>query len=191
MVQKLIKGIMVIGLLFSCTAGYVYGADVPSNAELLKELKEMREMIKRQEARIAELESRLDIYLEQYCKSINVETMLTIEISRTLIFPAAIRYQNELASTCANLKAVGYEFDTDTLDKMTTLVKSLQDSTNTLAAVAAKVDALECLHDKSKGYCFEVMPAMNEVRKYADELEGIVADDLWPLPTYQEMLFIR
>ena len=45
-----------------------------------------------------------------------------------MIFPAAIRYQNELASTCANLKLVGYEFDTDTLDKITELVKSLQDS---------------------------------------------------------------
>ncbi len=55
-----------------------------------------------------------------------------------MIFPAAVRYQNELASTCANLKLVGYEFDTNTLDKMTELVKSLQDSIGELEAAFAK-----------------------------------------------------
>ena len=45
--------------------------------------------------------------------------------------------------------------------------------------------------DEAKHYCGKVVPAMLTVRKVADELEGIVADDLWPLPTYQEMLFIK
>ncbi|WP_144978095.1 glutamine synthetase III family protein [Bremerella volcania] len=138
-----------------------------------------------------ELESRLETYLEQYCKSIAVETNLTIEMARTMIFPAAVRYQNELASTCANLQALGYEFDKDTLDKVTSLVKSLQDSIATLASLAVKAEEIECWHKKSECCCKEVLPAMNEVRKYADELEDYVADDLWPLPTYQEMLFIR
>ena len=70
-----------------------------------------------------ELESRFEIYLEQYCKTVYSEANLTLEMAKTMIFPAAIRYQNELASTCANLKLVGYEFDTDTLDKITELVK--------------------------------------------------------------------
>ena len=138
-----------------------------------------------------ELESRLEIYLEQYCKTITVETNLTIEMARTMIFPAAVRYQNELAATCANLQALGYEFDKDTLDTMTSLVKSLQDSVATLAAAAAKTDAIEDWHKRANACRDDVLPAMLEVRKYADELEGYVADDLWPLPTYQEMLFIR
>jgi len=75
-----------------------------------------------------ELQSRLETYLEQYCMTVKVEASLTIEIAKTMIFPATIRYQNELASTCANLKLVGYEFDTDTLDKVTSLVKALQES---------------------------------------------------------------
>ena len=137
-----------------------------------------------------ELESRLETYLEQYCKTIAVEANLTLEMARTLIFPAAIRYQNELASTCANLKAVGYQFDTDTLDKMTDLVKSLQDS---IALLQKTLDHGESsdLEVEAKHCCNEVLGAMDEVRKYADELEGLVADDLWPLPTYQEMLFIK
>jgi glutamine synthetase type III len=75
-----------------------------------------------------ELESRFDIYVEQYSKTITMEARPTYEIAQTMIFPAAIRYQNELASTCANLKLVGYDFDTNTLDRITRLVKSLQDS---------------------------------------------------------------
>ena len=86
-----------------------------------------------------ELESRLEIYLEQYCKTINVEGESDgIEMAKTMIFPAAIRYQNELASTCANLKLLGYEFDTDTLDTVTALVKLLQDSIADLEAAMAE-----------------------------------------------------
>ena len=88
-----------------------------------------------------ELESRLETYLEQYCKTINVEGRLMAEMAKTMIFPAAIRYQNELASTCVNLKVVGYEFDTDTLDKVTSLVKLLQDSIADLEAVMAESEA--------------------------------------------------
>ena len=137
-----------------------------------------------------ELESRLETYLEQYCKTINVEAKLTVEMAKTMIFPAAIRYQNELASTCANLKAIGYEFDTDTLDKMTTLVKSLQDGVAVLERTM-NGNGADGLAEEARHYSEIVLPAMKMVREYADELEGVVADDLWPLPTYQEMLFIK
>jgi len=137
-----------------------------------------------------EVESRRDIYLEQYCKQIRVESLLTLEMGRTQIFPAAIRYQNELASTCANLKAVGYTFDTDTLDKVTALVKALQDNLAALEKVINNHHHASLL-DEAKHFCYVVRPAMDAVRAVADELEGIVADDLWPLPTYQEMLFIK
>jgi glutamine synthetase len=60
-----------------------------------------------------ELHSRMDVYLEQYCLSVALEARTAIEMAKTIIFPAAIRYQGELAATCANLKAVGYVFDTD------------------------------------------------------------------------------
>ncbi len=137
-----------------------------------------------------ELESRYETYLEQYCKSVAVETNLTIEMSHTMIFPAAVRFQNELASTCANLKAVGYEFDTDTLDRVTALVKELQDSTAALEKAVAGAHATTLLAE-AKHSCDVIVPAVLKVRNAADKLEGLVADDLWPLPTYQEMLFIK
>mgnify|MGYP000198937273 CR=1 FL=1 len=137
-----------------------------------------------------ELESRLDTYLEQYCKTVNVEANLTIEMAKTLIFPAAIRYQGELASTAVNLKMLDYKFDTDTLDVITELVKSFQDSVAILERLLVDVPH-EGAQAESTYYCGEVLPAMAMVRKYADALEATVADDLWPLPTYQEMLFIK
>jgi glutamine synthetase len=137
-----------------------------------------------------ELESRLETYLEQYCLSVKVEANLTLEMARTLIFPAAIRYQNELASTCVNLRLVGYDVDTDTLDKLTELVKCLQDSAALLDETMHESGADDMI-EEARHYCNRVLPAMEAVRRYADELEGIVADDLWPLPTYQEMLFIK
>nr|WP_197532126.1 glutamine synthetase III [Symmachiella macrocystis] len=137
-----------------------------------------------------ELSSRLDTYLEQYCNTVGVEVNLTIEMARTMIFPAAIRYQNELASTCANLKMLGFEFDTDTLDTMTSLVKALQDSIAELEATLEEPETEDLLAEASN-YCHVVLPAMSKVRSIADKLEAVVADDLWPLPTYQEMLFIK
>ena len=138
-----------------------------------------------------ELESRHDIYLEQYCKTVNTEAKLTLEMARTMIFPAAIRYQNELASTCANLKQLGYKFDTDTLDKITELVKSLQDSIGALEKSLGTTAHGTTCWTKPATSATTCCRRWRKVRKYADELEGYVADDLWPLPTYQEMLFIK
>lgn len=136
-----------------------------------------------------ELHSRYDIYLEQYCKTVNLEANLILKLGRTQIFPAAIRYQSELATTCANLKAVGYTFDTNTLDKVTALVKQLQDSLTDLEDLMAHEATSK--EDEAKQACVKLLPKMLEIRKVADTLESMVADDLWPLPTYQEMLFIK
>lgn len=136
-----------------------------------------------------ELHSRFEIYLEQYCKTITLEANLVLKVGKTLIFPAAIRYQNELASTCANLKAVGYTFDTDTLDKITELVKLLQDNLADLEKeISHHADSKE---EEAEHACHTLLPKMLDIRKDADQLESMVADDLWPLPTYQEMLFIK
>jgi glutamine synthetase len=136
-----------------------------------------------------EVESRYEVYLEQYIMNIMVEARLVLEMGRTQIWPAAVRYQSELATTCANLMVVGYEFDTNSLDRLTQKVKDLQDNLDTLEELVGK-------HHKTAEaearFCVdEILPKMLECRTVADELEGIVADDLWPLPTYQEMLFIR
>ncbi|MEM6364211.1 MAG: glutamine synthetase type III, partial [Planctomycetota bacterium] len=137
-----------------------------------------------------ELHSRFETYVEQYCLTVDVEASLALKIAKTMIFPAAVRYQSELASACANLKLVGYEFDTDTLDHVTGLVKSLQDSISKLELAISECGSGDGM-EEARHHCDVILPAMLEVRTFVDQLEGCVADDLWPLPTYAEMLFIK
>lgn len=137
-----------------------------------------------------ELAARNEIYTERYCKDVNTEALLCHDMAKSQILPAAYRYQGELASTAASLAALGRKTDTSSLDKVSALVTELEEGIAGLEhALAHKSDG--SVLDHAKHYRDEVIPAMLAIRKVADQLEGIIADDLWPLPTYQEMLFIK
>jgi len=135
-----------------------------------------------------ELYSRYEVRLEQYALTIAVEAKLALEIGSTVILPAAIRYQTELAQNVATMKAAGFPAEMSLLGQVSTPIADLTSALSGLkAALAAHVEGSfdEALHARDT-----LLPAMDAVRAAADALEGIVADDLWPLPTYQEMLFI-
>ena len=135
-----------------------------------------------------EMHSRYEIAMEQYALSIGVEARSTLEMAATVILPAAVRYQTELAANLAALKAVGVEGDHTDLDAVSGLITSLRAGIATLKeSLGHDADDVEA---EAKHAGLELLPAMAAVRDAADELETIVADDLWPLPTYQEMLFI-
>ncbi|MBU0678683.1 MAG: glutamine synthetase III [Verrucomicrobia bacterium] len=137
-----------------------------------------------------ELASRQDIYLERYCKDIATEGKLTLSVARKTILPAAYRYQHELALTAGAVKAAGVETDTDTLAKVSKLVDGLEGALDNLEkALSHEASGSTLKH--AKHFRDEVFPAMNAVRGVADKLETLVSDDLWPLPSYQEMLFIK
>ncbi|MCH2174601.1 MAG: glutamine synthetase III [Lentisphaeria bacterium] len=135
-----------------------------------------------------EMHSRYETYLEQYVNTVLVEAKCVAKMGFASIFPAAVRYQGELANTCASLKAVGFEFDTNTLDRVTALVKSLQDG---LAELEPMIDHEGDILEHAQYCTSTILPKMLDIRAAADELEGLVADDLWPFPTYQEILFIK
>ena len=137
-----------------------------------------------------ELESREEIAFEQYVKTVNVEANLVLEIGKTVIYPAAVRYQGQLADTAAKLKAVGIEDCMCTLKKVTELTKELLGALGKLEEVHGHASS-GGVQAHAKHFLHEVIPAISAVRLAADALEGIIADDLWPLPTYQEMLFIK
>jgi glutamine synthetase len=127
-----------------------------------------------------ELESRFEVFVEQYATKLNIEAETAASIARTMILPAAVRHLTEL-------KASGV---TALAEEVEPLVEDL----------FAKITALEKANDhngpegglKHAKYMRDVVvPAMNDVRAVADRLERIVADDLWPLPKYSEMLFIK
>jgi glutamine synthetase len=138
-----------------------------------------------------EVHSRYDIYMERYCKDINTESQAALAIAKTMILPAAYRYQGELAQTAASLKAaLGGDVDMGMLKKVTALVGDLEKNTAALEAAMGSHPHGD-LAAEAKHFQAKVIPAMAAVREVADKLETIVADDLWPLPTYREMLFIK
>jgi glutamine synthetase len=136
-----------------------------------------------------EMHSRYEIGLEQYTNTIGVEARLTHEIGTTMVAPAAMRYQTEVAQNIAALAAAGVEADTFALVAVSEPLAELRVALKLLAD-ALEEEAGESAFEEAKHARDELLPAMAAVRVAADKLEGIVADDLWPLPTYQEMLYI-
>jgi glutamine synthetase len=137
-----------------------------------------------------ELASRYETYAEQYILSIEVEAKLVINIAKTLIYPAATRYLTDLSTTVAGLKEVGIDFDLETAQKVADLTKSMMDAASKLASALSSHD-FDSAEAHMQYLVKTIRPMMDDVRKYADGLEAEVADDLWPLPTYEEMLFIK
>jgi len=137
-----------------------------------------------------ELHGRYETYLEQYSKAVNVEAKLTAKIAKTSILPAAIQYQRKLAESAVAVKAAGLAPDTTVLKQVTDLSAKLQAAISGLEAATGHHGAEGALGE-AKHFCNEVLPAMAKVREAADSLETIVEDELWPLPTYQEMLFVK
>jgi glutamine synthetase len=135
-----------------------------------------------------EMHSRYEIGLEQYALTIGVEARLTLELATTVILPAALRYQTELASNVATLKAAGIEPSTALLEEVSGTVATLEGAIKDLKAGVGDHSATTV--DGHAEHAQSVLPAMEAVRAAADTLESVVADDLWPLPTYQEMLYI-
>ncbi|MGC4003030.1 MAG: hypothetical protein QM811_07810 [Pirellulales bacterium] len=137
-----------------------------------------------------ETRSRYEIYTERYVKDINTEAQCALSIAKTQILPAAYRYQGELAKIAADLKVIGKNPHLGTLETLTGMVAKLEEAVGELDKAANHKGA----HDvtaEAKHFNDTVKPAMLAVREIADELETIVADDIWPLPKYQEMLFIK
>jgi glutamine synthetase len=139
-----------------------------------------------------ELQSRYNILAENYIKTVTIEGNMTSFIAKTMILPAALRYQKQIADTVAATKAAGTEpaDEAKFLGHYMTMVTDLHKA-------ADKLD--KALHHHAEGDILShakhardsVLASMSEVRKTADKLETVVADDLWPLPTYREMLFIK
>jgi glutamine synthetase len=129
-----------------------------------------------------ELESRYEVFTEQYATHINIESETANAIARTMLLPASVRYLNELGDSGLD----------ELVGEVEPLIKELH-----YALIKLEDANLEENHPNSSAqkealYMRDsVIPAMEDVRDVADRLEKVVADDLWPLPKYSEMLFIK
>jgi len=139
-----------------------------------------------------ELHSRYAIFSEKYVKEVTIEANMMVMMAKTMILPAAIRYQGEVASAVNATKAAGVD-----PGAQLEALRELTDITAKFQAATATLD--KAVHHHPEGDPFahakyikdSVIPKMVELRTLGDKLETIVADDLWPLPTYREMLFIK
>jgi glutamine synthetase len=127
-----------------------------------------------------ELESRYEVWIEQYWIRANIEAETTFSIAKTMILPAALRYLAlvEETSYSGDLKPAVYA-----------LIERLDEALKTLEAANAD-PGLEGMEMALYARDTQIA-AMGRVREAADNLEKVVADDLWPLPKYEEMLFIK
>jgi glutamine synthetase len=137
-----------------------------------------------------ELESRFEVYAEQYIQSIEVEAKLVIDMAKTMIYPAATSYLSDIAMTVSSMMEMGVELDSST-------VATVAGETNAMMSAVAKLgeamekDDFPSIEEHMQFCANDIRALMDEVRAHADVLEAEVADELWPLPKYQEMLFIR
>jgi glutamine synthetase len=141
-----------------------------------------------------EVHSRYEILLEQYSKTINIEAKTMIDMANRLILPAAAKYATDLAGSVQSVKAAVAAADTSAQEEVIKEVSSALGSfkAKTVALEKAVLGAadVEDVHANAVYYRDIVFAAMNELRIYGDKLETLVDAELWPLPTYVEMLFL-
>lgn len=142
-----------------------------------------------------ELTSRYNVMLEGYCKTINIEALITIQIGTTMILPAAMEYQSRLATAVLQTRNAVQGLELGPQEKLirevTERINRLKLNLEHLDAISHEVDEGESdLLSHARFYQEKVIPAMNAVRTVADELEGLIDDSLWPLPKFREMLYI-
>ncbi len=156
------------------------------------------EMLTRQRVfTIGEIESRYHTKLEQYIKTLEIEADTLLHMINLMVIPAAIAYQAQLVGAIRGLRdlaelagEVSCSGEVALLKQVTNAIEVLRSKGEELIRALDKVDGIDDASRKAKFIADHIVPLMSGLRKPADELEHIVADDLWPLPRYSEMLFM-
>ena len=139
-----------------------------------------------------ELESRAEIQYEIYAKAVNIEAKTMIDIATKQIIPAVIKYTTVLAGSINAVKAAGpidVSVQMDLLEKCTALLKDTNSAMNRLSKVVAKVPEIPEGRERAVHCKDEVCKAMTELRTPVDELEMLVDKEMWPMPSYGDLIF--
>lgn len=142
----------------------------------------------------AELEARAEIQYEIYAKAINIEARTMIDMATKQIIPAVVKYTTVLAESVNQVRAAGKTYNVSVqeklLEKTSALLAESYEALNHLAEVTAEIEKKEEGPERA-GYCLDViMPAMTELRTPVDALEMIVDKEMWPMPSYGDLMFI-
>jgi glutamine synthetase len=151
---------------------------------------EIRDLFQRQGVLTpVELESRFEVYAEQYILAIEVEARLALRIARTQIYPVAMQSLERLSRSLRDQEAIGIQTDRGLAATIADLNSKLVQRSSALEEALAHPP--HDTHGHLRHCSDTLMSLIGSLREAVDGLETLVDDDLWPLPTYQEMLFVR
>ncbi len=168
-------------------------ANLPTTADALPALKSdiVKELFASTGVLTAEeLASRFEVYAEVYILKIETEAKIMIDMAKTMIYPAATRYMSDLAATAAGMRELGVDFDSTTLNTVADLTNDMTTAVSQLGDLLAEDDH-GSEEDHMQFCATKLLSTMDAIRTAADALEVEIADDLWPLPSYHEMLNIK
>lgn len=146
-----------------------------------------------------ELHARQEIHLEHYTKKIQIEARVLGDLSTNHIIPIAIKYQNALIENVKGLKQV-LDIKTygklsqnqmETITEISEHVDKIKTFVNEMVEARKVANKISDVEEKAFAYCETVRPWFDKIRYHVDKLEMLVDDELWPLPKYRELLFIR
>ena len=141
----------------------------------------------------AELESRAEVEYEAYSKMINIEAKTMIDMASKQIIPAVIKYTTQLAGSLGAVKAACPEADTsvqtELLTETSALLSDMKVALAALTDITEKTAGVSGAEAQAHAYHDKVVPAMAALRAPADKLEMIVDKDLWPFPSYGDLMF--
>lgn len=144
----------------------------------------------------SELHARYEIKLEDYIKKIQIEGRIMDELVHTHILPSAITYQNRLAETInavssAGIAKAGNKGLTDLLKEVVDHTNALKIGVDNMVEQRKAANVITDTKKKALAYCNHVRGSFDEIRRHVDKLEHLIDDDLWKLPKYREILFVR
>jgi len=146
-----------------------------------------------------ELEARREIEFDGYVLKIQIESRLMGDLVNNNIIPAVLEYQNKLIQNIQGMMAVFGDKEgkamastqIDILKQVNLHLTAMKSASEKMLAERKKANSIEDVEKKALAYCDKVKVHFDEIRYHADKLELIVEDELWPLPKFRELLFIR
>ena len=138
-----------------------------------------------------ELQSRVEILLEEYGKTLNIEALTMVDMAKKEILPAAASYVKDLAKTAELAKDCGGDatFEVETVKEVSALTTQMYKALGTLEEDIQKAHQIEDVQEQANFYHETVFADMGALRVPADKIETIVGKKYWPYPTYSDMLF--
>ena len=140
----------------------------------------------------AEIYSRCDIMLENYVKSVNIDAQSMVDMARKEIIPAVAKFASDTASAVAVKKSVSKvacKYETKLVTELSALIDEMDEATTELEGTVTGLKKIDAIIPQSEFVRDKMIPAMDKLRAAADKAETITAEDYYPFPTYDKLLF--